>query len=260
VPIQPTGKRRPFFCVHAVGGNVLNYRLLSRHLDEVPFYGLQARGLGGGEAPHTTIEQMAAAYLEEVRRQQPSGPYQLGGASSGGVVAFEMAQQLHAAGEVVAPLVMIDTFLMGPLADRAVERLRASLPYHAAMLFDYHLGQLLLRTPRQGLDYLASRVRARFRGGDGAIADAMHAGTALRRVVECSLRALATYVPRPYPGSAVMLFSRGEPDRAFNDGRLAWADLLAGGLTLRFIPGNHENMLDEPTVAGVAAVLDRCLA
>ena len=56
VPIQTMGRRRPFFCVHAVGGNVLNYRLLSQHLgDNLPFYGLQARGLGGDEAPHASV-------------------------------------------------------------------------------------------------------------------------------------------------------------------------------------------------------------
>jgi amino acid adenylation domain-containing protein len=261
VPIQTGGTRPPFFCVHAVGGNVLNYRLLSRHLgDQQPFYGLQARGLGGNEAPHATVEEMATGYIHEMRQEQPHGPYLLGGASSGGVVAYEMAQQLRTAGERVAALVMMDTYLVGPKPARVVQVLEASPLHHSGMLLDYHLGHLLLRTPREGLAYLSKRLRARLGGVAGPIAEAIEAATpAVRHVIESNLHALAVYAPRPYPGTAVMLLSRDEPDRAFYDGRLAWADLLGEGLILRFIPGSHENMLDEPQVAGVAAVLACCL-
>ncbi len=261
VPIQTAGRRRPFFCVHAVGGNVLNYRLLSRHIGEdLPFYGLQARGLGGNETPHTTVAQMAAAYIDEMRQERPEGPYQIGGASSGGVIAFEMAQQLHAAGERVSALVFFDTYTVGVPPARLVEARAASPLHHPALLLDHHLGHLLLRTPRQGYEYLVDRVRARMGGAVGPVAQAIQAANpSVRHVIEANLRAVAQYVPRPYPGSAVMLLSRDEPDRAFYDGRLAWADLVEEGLVLRFIPGDHETMLDEPTVTGVAAVLDRCL-
>jgi thioesterase domain-containing protein len=257
VPIQTAGTRPPFFCVHAVGGNVLNYRLLSRHLgDRQPFYGLQARGLGGDEAPHATVEEMAAGYIHEMRQEQPRGPYALGGASSGGVVAFEMAQQLRAAGERVSALVMLDTYRFGPKPARVVQMLETSPVHRSGVLFDFHLGNLLLRTPREGLHYIAERLRARF----GAVAAAMAAATpAVRHVIDSNLRALDAYVPRPYPGTAVMVLSRDEPDRTIYDGRLAWADLLEQGLILHFISGNHENMLDEPQVAGVAAVIARCL-
>src|SRR4029077_8113983 len=101
----------PFFCVHGSGGNVLNFRDLSQAMGRSqPFYGLQSRGIDGVSRPHHSIEEMAAAYVTEVREVQPEGPYLLGGYSGGGVVAFEMAHQLTAAGEAVALLVMFDTF------------------------------------------------------------------------------------------------------------------------------------------------------
>ena len=239
----------------------LNYRLLSRHLgDQQPFYGLQARGLGGNETPHASVEEMAAGYIHEMKQEQPRGPYVLGGASSGGLVAYEMAQQLHAAGERVSTLMMLDTYLVGVKPARVLQALAASPLHRYGMLLDFHLGHLLLRTPREGMAYLAERVRARFGGVAGPIAKAIEAATpAVRHVIESNLRAVSVYVPRPYPGTAVMLLSRDEPDRAFYDGRLAWADLLEEGMVLRFIPGSHENMLDEPQVAGVAAVIARCL-
>ena len=75
-----------------------------------PFYGLQARGVDGKLPPLTRVEDMAALYISEIRRVQPHGPYFLGGYSGGGVIAFEMAQQLRRAGEQTAMLVFIDTF------------------------------------------------------------------------------------------------------------------------------------------------------
>src|SRR6185503_2382423 len=71
-------------------------------------YGLQARGLDENQVPHTRIEEMAAHYLEAIRSVQPDGPYLLGGWSMGGVVAYEMAQQLAAQGQQVSLLALLD--------------------------------------------------------------------------------------------------------------------------------------------------------
>ena len=97
VPIQPDGTKPPFYCVHAAGGNVLTYFDLARHLGpDQPVYGLQARGLDGKQPPHNCLEEMARDYIAEIRQLQPEGPYYLGGTSWGGMIAFEIAQQLVA--------------------------------------------------------------------------------------------------------------------------------------------------------------------
>ncbi|MDQ2935944.1 MAG: amino acid adenylation domain-containing protein, partial [Acidobacteriota bacterium] len=114
VLMQNGGNRLPFFCVHAAGGNVLEYHDLSRLLGpDQPFYGLQAQGLDGSQPPHTTIEDMASHYIDEMREVQPAGPYLLGGRSSGGTVAFEMACQLAEQGEEVALLALLDAYPAG---------------------------------------------------------------------------------------------------------------------------------------------------
>jgi acyl carrier protein len=111
VPIQPRGDRPSFFCVHDGNGQVLNYRDLSRFLGKSqPFYGIQCRGLDGEEEPFTRIDDMAAHYVREIRKVQPSGPYYLGGYSFGGRVAFVMAQHFRAAGQDVALLALFDTY------------------------------------------------------------------------------------------------------------------------------------------------------
>ncbi len=104
------GEKTPLFLVAGMFGNVLNLRHLAHLLSpDRPFYGLQARGLLGGDAPHDNLVEAATDCIAEMRQVQPSGPYMLGGFSGGGITAFEMAQQLSRDGEEVASLVLLDT-------------------------------------------------------------------------------------------------------------------------------------------------------
>src|SRR5260370_19368 len=76
-----------------------------------PLYGLQARGVGDGwERPdyYSSVEEMAAEYVEAVCRARPEEPYLIGGWSAGGVIAFEMAQQLKSLGKEVGLLALMD--------------------------------------------------------------------------------------------------------------------------------------------------------
>src|SRR5207302_2028496 len=108
------GERPPLFCTHGAGANVLCFEELARHLPpDQPFYGLQSPGLDGTTPPVQQVEEMAAWYVDEIRAVQAHGPYYLAGCSMGGVVAFEMAQQLVAAGEEVAFLGLLDTTCPG---------------------------------------------------------------------------------------------------------------------------------------------------
>ncbi|HEX2055446.1 MAG TPA: amino acid adenylation domain-containing protein [Nitrospiraceae bacterium] len=107
VAIQTHGGAHPFFVVPGVGGNVLVFARLSKLLGEQqPFYGLQAQGLDGKAKPFTRIEDMARHYIAEIRTVQPRGPYRIGGTCTGGLVAYEMAQQLTAEGEQVVLAIM----------------------------------------------------------------------------------------------------------------------------------------------------------
>src|SRR5713226_1548702 len=138
VPIQPGGSRPPLYCVHGGGGNVLFYRDLARHLgSDYPFYGLQCRGLDGNGNCLTRVEDMASAYLKEIRELQPEGPYYLGGFCMGGSIAFEMAQQLTKEGQRVALLAMFDSYNHNGISPRRsignrISYLRQKVEFHLA--------------------------------------------------------------------------------------------------------------------------------
>ncbi|MER6167721.1 amino acid adenylation domain-containing protein [Streptomyces violaceorubidus] len=111
LPLRATGEDSPLFCVHPLAGLSWAYAPLARHVPaSVPLYGLQARGFYDQAPLPGSLREMAAQYLQEMRRIQPDGPYHLLGWSLGGVIAQEIAVQLQEAGERTASLVLLDSF------------------------------------------------------------------------------------------------------------------------------------------------------
>lgn len=101
--------RPPLFVTHDLQGSAFRFRPLAEAA--VPAdraaYGFESPFLEGRRAV-TTIEELAARYVTAVRSVQPAGPYHLAGYSFGGVLAFEMARLLRAAGDEVALLGIVD--------------------------------------------------------------------------------------------------------------------------------------------------------
>ncbi|MEU3626769.1 non-ribosomal peptide synthetase [Amycolatopsis coloradensis] len=111
LPLRAGGDRPPLFCFHASGGLSWNYGPLLNHLPlNQPVYGVQARGLARTEALPSSVEEMAADYLEQIRAVQPSGPYHFLGWSLGGRIAQAMAVAIEAAGEEVGLLALLDAY------------------------------------------------------------------------------------------------------------------------------------------------------
>jgi polyketide synthase PksN len=100
-------KRKPIFWIHSVGG-VQPYFMIARKTER-PFYGIEARGWRTNRIPLRGIEAMAAYYVHIIKTTQPTGPYDLGGYSLGGLVAHEITRQLQELGDVVSSIVMLDT-------------------------------------------------------------------------------------------------------------------------------------------------------
>ncbi len=246
---------KPFFCVHSLGANLVSFRRVASLMrGDSPIYGLQPHGLDGQQEPLKSIETMAAAYLEEIRKKQPHGPYYLGGICLGGVVAYEIAQQLRAAGEAVALTAMVDSYLPGEL-----RYLHARSPL--CEYLDRHLGEMLLLPGFARLKYIASWLAngairlGRFIG----LRERSSLARATRKVAAAHLRAILAYKPKPYSGKIVQLMCSEAAQRAYEDRRLAWSSMARAGFEVRIIPGNHHTMVEEPYAQVLAQELQGCL-
>ncbi len=107
VPIQPHGGKPPIFCIGPVNGEVILYRHMALELGpQQPVYGLQPFSLLDRV---TTIERLAAGYIEQLEQNGERQPFCLLGYSFGGLVAVEMAQQLRKRGVQPALVALVDT-------------------------------------------------------------------------------------------------------------------------------------------------------
>ena len=268
VPIQPGGSRPPFFCVHAVGGNVLEYYDLARHLpSDQPFYGLQSRGLNGKETPHERIDAMAAHYIKELRELQANGPYFIGGRSLGGIIAYEMACQLRAQGHDVGQLALLDSYpvgyerlsLNGDSLSTKARRLLKRVAAHASNLSRLRWrerAEYVLDKSQYGPVRVKSKIwRTIYRSYQNLGRDLPRA---LRDVEEFNWLAAQSYRPRLYDGR-VTLFWASKDLRAKFDMIEGWMTLARDGMELHEIPGTHLDMIKEPHVGELAKVLNDCL-
>ena len=199
-------------------------------------------------------EAIAARHVEALRDALPDGPYLLGGFCYGGVVAFEMARQLHSAGEDVALLALLGigpVDFPGLLSDRALARWRQSRrPLAAVRHATSRIGGL---TRPQRHAYLADRV-----GAVGRRARAMFSprGRALRRLSIAAHDAFNAFRAVPHEGRVTLILPAWSTGTYTDDAPADWAS-LAASVQVYEVPGSHKAMLREPTVSIVADMLSR---
>ena len=223
---------------------LLVYARLTRYLDpDQPFYGLRARGVDDLVEPHESVEAMAAEHLEEIRKVQPRGPYYISGSCVGGVVAFELAQQLRAGGEEVPILILIDSNF--PTRPRMIRR-------QLVNLWSDTLPPGVVRP--EGLRGMAARARDRVRVVYSPTEE-QRIGMRRSAIGNRYLRRILAYRPRPYEGKLAFLACE---DREVEDAARVWKDVAAAGLEVRYLPGDHRTHL-RGHAATTARALDDCL-
>ena len=260
VPIQPKGSKPPFFCVHDLGGGVLSYRHLAKHLDaDQPFYALQQERQHGELMHHDGVEAMASKYINEIKTLQESGPYFLGGSSFGGLVAFEMAQQLCARGDEIGLLALFDTYGPGYPSDASRTTHFRRIVFRLFVRIEHHVENLSLLRIKDKIIYLVSksimtisrlsRVR-RLR----LTRSPMFTTVEVDSASDLEL-ALEHYVPRPYRGRVTLFRAKRQPLGIITDRTMGWNRLAGGGLDIIDIPGQHGTIVLEPRVRLLASEL-----
>ena len=249
------GRGRPIFMAHSVTGSVMESLTLAHLLQcERPIFGLQAQGLEGEAEPLASVEAMAQSYVQRLRALQPEGPYALVGYSFGGLVVFEMAQQLVAAGEKIEMLCLIDAYVH--------ER---CLPLLAWTRYQAEVMEHRVRTWRQldgrermkyfSTKALAAADRVRMRMGKPARRpgqDTRGLPAALLGVRESARLATMMYKPRPYGGGPVILVIASITEGGRGNPVPAWRRVAKRGLRVIQVEGRHNDLLVEPLVATVA--------
>lgn len=249
----------PFFVVGGMFGNVLNLRHLAQGLGaDRPVWGLQARGLFGDAPPHDEVVDAARDMIAEMR-QVHAGPWMVGGYSGGGITAYEIAQQLHAAGDEVAAVALLDTYLPQPprltLRDRVAIKLIEAREDGLMLPFRWY-----------------SRRRAwaqSLRDKEGDPDSPVHFHNAA--IEAAFMLAISRYRVAPWNGPITLLRpppnGRWEvaPGRWVNDERAYlspdndWTQ-FAPALEVLEVPGDHMTLVLEPNVRVLAARLARVLA
>jgi aspartate racemase len=257
VPLQPNGAKAPFFWVHGDASDAI----LSRYLGtDQPLYGLLHQSHDGKPARFTSVEDIAAHYLSEIRTVQAKGPYFIGGYCFGGLLAFEIAQQLKTQDEKVALLALVDPSRLRN--DRFSDRVHGDtgLLSNKRTSFRHELSRLLRNverwSARKRACYVFERIKrklgevfAKLSGPVRRLAQTtacrvylwggLPIPPALRSsyLLKVYFRAIGGYEPKAYPGRVIIF--RATP---------RWRTVVDRGTTFHEMPGSHTDILKEPHI------------
>jgi acyl transferase domain-containing protein/thioesterase domain-containing protein/acyl carrier protein len=248
--------KKPLFLVHPIGGHIYIYRNLTRSLgNQQPVYAFKAQGVDGETQPLTQIEAMATHYINAMQVVQPEGPYILGGHSFGGLVAFEMAQQLHVLGQEIALLFMMDT--VGPeqsLEPEDSDDIRA-IAY--ALGLDANLD---LPVPSEQFSQLELEEQIRYFYEHSKTDNQTYPKEFVSHirnflyVIKANNQVMNDYIPRTYQGH-LLFFRAKERDKYLpTNPEHSWIN-LATEVDIHEIPGNHTSMNFSPNIEIMTKIL-----
>ncbi len=258
---QSTVSRKPFFLIHPGEGNISCYSALAVHIGkDFPVYCFQALGFNEGEKPYTKIEDMAAHYIKSMQSLQNEGPYLLGGWSMGGLIAYEMAQQLRRQNQDILMLVLFDTWISvnrhylkegaEALLQNLFPNLQLSLDdidHSSDDYSDYF-------TDEQVHLILENAKKSNFISSEFGLAQVER----YFKVFKTNVLAMLAYKPDIYQGSMIIL--RAKELLTDYDPVIEWSNLVSGATEIYSVPGHHFTMLKEPHVQVLARQLREVLS
>lgn len=256
VPIKLSGSKTPLFLVHHGGGGLFGYSDVARYLDaDRPLYGLQEPGIEDGQALPGSVEEIAGLYVREIQTVQPHGPYGIGGFCFGGVVAFEMAQQLHRAGEPVQALILLDAIPPGYVPQITLEQ---RLDQHKSRMSDssiagkvIYIGGRIIRRARWEMHRVYMLLRRVYEHTAFHLLEGANRPVPpyirQRRLLELNGHLNDNYVPGPYAGRTALIratYPELHYPQDFGWGTLVQPDVMV----FQMATEDHLQMLTEPNI------------
>ncbi|HHP7245198.1 MAG TPA: thioesterase domain-containing protein, partial [Elainellaceae cyanobacterium] len=256
VTIQPGGPQPPLFCFAPVTGNVNCYFSLASCLgQDQPVYGVRLPILTPQEYSFLCLEAIAAHQITEILAVQPQGPSYLAGQSMGGLVAYEVAQQLHQQGQTVAFLALIDVAAQDSQTLDAL--LRCSDVVCLARMFAQQsdcLSTTEFQRPGSEDDMQCVLKKAKELSLVPHDFDVSQAHRAVE-IFKQNIRLQRDYIPQAYAGKVSLFRASERRISEKSDAYLGWAELVQGEIEVHQIPGNHFSILHQPNVQTLATQL-----
>jgi thioesterase domain-containing protein len=248
-----TPAKPPLFCVHAEAGDVSLYHAMAGHLsDDQPVLGLCAPAVGE-LAGEPRIERLAELHVQAIRAARSEGPYLIVGECTGGALAYEIAQQLRAAGETVALLALVDAFAPGlPRLRRTMPRLLYRM-LHRARILGFHFHNLVRLGVGEKLAYAATKARRAQLALTTKASRRLHRASAGESPQLAFREALAAYTPTSAGGPMVLFRAARLPLGIEPSPDLGWGALVES-LQVETVPGYFTTPISEP---GVQVLADR---
>jgi len=244
ITLRDSGSTAPVFFIPGLGGEALNARPLAKALgDEIPFYGIPNLGIANAKED-MSVEDIAEKIAAVIRKANPDGPYIMAGYCVGAVFAYEVAQQLRAAGADVPLLVMVDAVNKPEFGKGArwTARLRSIRRLYASGARD-RLRQLIRQ---KGLSILFKTP------GLGPVLRRRHKEKVyVRRIHDPNSQALSraynSYKARPYGGQVILYASEENTSQLASDD-LGWTKVVGAGLDVVELPTRHHQLMGPKSI------------
>ena len=232
--MRKQGTQTPIFCVHQVGGNVLNYTQLLPAIENRPVYGIQSAGLAHPDHPGT-VEGLASLYIKEMKLVQPQGPYILAGGSMGGMIAYEIAQQLKREGESISKLILFDTF--GPNFDVSkYKNEEASFVENFKTMLAYYVKRFVNKAKQYVFDKLGAEHTLEMKLFDLEVKN---------------YQTLWKYRPEPYDGDVHLYRNEMKEKGWYADPYLGWRKTIQGNIHTHLIKAHHSEFIESEELLDV---------
>lgn len=230
IPLQLIGNKKPLFLIHPIGGTIFCYLPLKNYIKDRPIYGIEDPGINTDAVEFNSLEELASYYIEGIKQIQPQGPYLLGGASLGGLIAIEIANQLNIRGESIEFIGLFDSWASYPEATNQKDWFEK----HMQEQHDQMNNQLI----QAGLDPKNPWLNLQWKRKD-----------------------LSLKYNVPFISYKVTLFKAQQLLdilASYNSPTNLW-DAFCNNLEIKHVPGDHYSMFNQENIAELAATLKQCI-
>ena len=249
-----SSSKPPLFLIHTTPGDILGYINLVHHLDDRAVYGIQSLGLYSPGKAHKSIEEMAGYYITEILDIQREGPYLICGWCLGGIIAYEMAQQLRRMGKQVAFLGLLETYCyLQPSVYKYLQLIIAAVKWGPLNCINYLIFKLKRKFSKdqnfEQLDFISQRF---------ANAWSEQTINNMKAVYRHNMNAQGNYCINYYDDKIFLFMAKETLKGKIPLPYYGWKN-LSKDMELYTFDSEHDDILREPYVSSVAEKIINCI-